>query len=157
VGKVSAGIVGHRWRGDELEVLLVHPGGPLWVRKDEGAWSIPKGELDPDEAPADAARRELREETGWEVGDELVPLGTITQKAGKQVHGFGAPLDVDPVSLVSGTFTMEWPRGSGQIREFPEVDRAAWFDLGEARRRINPAQIPLLERLAAALGARVPW
>jgi predicted NUDIX family NTP pyrophosphohydrolase len=157
VKKVSAGILGHRTVDGRLQVLLVHPGGPLWAHKDDGAWTLPKGELDPGELPEVAARRELREETGWEVGSELRPLGAVTQKSGKVVHGFGAPLEVDPTTLVSGTFSMEWPRGSGRTAEFPEVDRAAWFDLEQARRKVNPAQVALIERLADALGVRVPW
>jgi predicted NUDIX family NTP pyrophosphohydrolase len=156
VKKVSAGILGYRV-DPAFEVLLVHPGGPLWVHKDLGAWSIPKGELDPGERPEVAAVRELKEETGWTVEGPLVPLGTITQKSGKVVHGFAAPLAVDPATLVSGTFPLEWPRGSGRVVQVPEVDRAAWFELAEARRKLNVGQVPLLERLARALGRPVPW
>lgn len=153
MAKVSAGILPYRRVGERVEVLIVHPGGPLWARKDLGAWSIAKGELDPGELPAVCAARELREETGWVVQGPLVPLGTVTQRAGKVVHAFAAPLDVDPATLVSGTFTMEWPRGSGLTRAFPEVDRAAWFDPIEARRRLNPAQAVLVDRLLDAVRA----
>ncbi|MEZ4237530.1 MAG: NUDIX domain-containing protein [Myxococcota bacterium] len=125
--------------------------GPLWARKDHGAWSIAKGELDPGEAPAAAAVRELREETGWVVPGPLLPLGTVQLKSGKVIHGFGAALDVDPATLVSGHFALEWPRGSGLQRSFPEVDRAAWFDPEEAKRRLNPAQGPLVDRLLLAV------
>lgn len=156
--KVSAGILGYRHSAQGLELLLVHPGGPFYTRKDEGHWSIPKGELEPGEDPQRAAVRELQEETGWEVEpQQLVPLGSIVQKGGKTVHGFGAPLDVDPTALRPGLFSMEWPKGSGVLRSFPEVDRAAYFVPVEARRRINAGQVPLIERLLAVLNVPVPW
>src|SRR5262245_19033763 len=112
--RISAGILGWR-RTSMLEVLLVHPGGPLWARLDDGAWTIPKGLVEPDESPEAAAVRELREETGWTVSGELVSLGTIRQKAGKVVHGFAAPLSAEPHTLVSNTFPLEWPPRSGRI------------------------------------------
>lgn len=150
--KVSAGILGWRRRA-ALEVLLVHPGGPFFAKKDAGAWSIPKGLLEAGEAPQDAAVRELREETGWTVDGPLVPLGTVTQKGGKVVHAFAAAMDVDPATMVPGTFTMEWPPASGRQAEFPEVDRAQWFTLDAARAALNEAQAAFLDRLVALLGA----
>lgn len=152
--KVSAGILPVRW-APSLEVLLVHPGGPLWAKRDGGAWSIPKGELDPGEAPEVAAVRELREETGWAVAGPLVPLGTVIQGSGKRVIGFAAALDADPATLVSGTFTMEWPPRSGRTATFPEVDRAAWFSLDAARAAILAAQVPFLDRLAEGAAEQV--
>jgi predicted NUDIX family NTP pyrophosphohydrolase len=157
--KVSAGILGWREGESGLEVLLVHPGGPFFARKDAGAWSIPKGELSEGEEPLSAALRELEEETGWTLPapHEVLPLGTVVQKSGKTVHGFGARLEVDPATLRPGTFSMEWPKGSGVLRSFPEVDRAAYFVPLEAKKRINAGQVPLIERLLVALGAAVPW
>lgn len=149
--KVSAGILPYRWVDDRLEVLIVHPGGPLWAHKDEGAWSLAKGELDPGEIPEIAARRELLEETGWVIAGPLRSLGTVVLKSGKTVHGFAGVLDVDPATLRSGTFQLEWPRGSGLSRAFPEVDRAAWFGPDEAKRRLNSGQAPFVDRLGNAL------
>jgi predicted NUDIX family NTP pyrophosphohydrolase len=154
--KTSAGILPYRHADGGLEVLIVHPGGPLWARKDLGAWSVAKGELDPGEVPEDAARRELLEETGWAVEGPLLALGTVVLLSGKTVHGFAAPLDVDPTTLRSGTFRLEWPRRSGQSRTFPEVDRAAWFAPDEAKRRLNVGQAPLVDRLVDKLGPPVP-
>ena len=133
-----------------VEVLLVHPGGPFWARKDAGAWSIPKGEHTDDEDPLAAARREFAEELGHPAPDgEAVPLGEVRQKAGKVVTAWAVEGDLDPATVVSNTFTIEWPRGSGLLREFPEVDRAEWFDLEEAAVRILEVQRPLLDALAA--------
>lgn len=148
----SAGILLYRGSGSALEVLLVHPGGPLWARRDDGAWSIPKGEYEPGEDPLAAARREFAEELGVEAprGSPLA-LGEVRQKAGKLVSAFALAGELDPGAIVSNMFTLEWPPRSGRMREFPEVDRAEWFELAQARRRINPAQAELLERLAAAL------
>jgi len=147
----SAGIVLYRQPGPE--VLLVHPGGPLWARRDTGAWSIPKGEYSDDEEPAAAARREFTEELGAPVpGGELIDLGEVRQRSGKLVRAFAGPGDLDADEIQSNTFTLEWPPRSGRMREFPEVDRAQWFPLAKARERINPGQVPLLERLEQALG-----
>jgi predicted NUDIX family NTP pyrophosphohydrolase len=159
VKPTSAGILGWREGEGGLEVLLVHPGGPFFARKDAGAWSIPKGELEPGEDPLAAALRELEEETGWTlpVPPEVLSLGTVTQRSGKVVHGFAARLEVDPETIRPGMFSMEWPRGSGVLRSFPEVDRAAYFVPLEAKKRINAGQVPLIERLLVALGAAVPW
>jgi predicted NUDIX family NTP pyrophosphohydrolase len=154
--RIAAGLVLYRRDGDALEVLLAHPGGPLFARRDEGYWSIPKGEPDADE-PLDAvARREFEEETGYPPpAGPLLDLGSITQKGGKVVHAWAAEGDLDPSTAQSNTFEMEWPPRSGEVRAFPEIDRVAWFDPPEARARIKYAQIPLLERLEAALGLEV--
>ncbi len=148
--KRSAGILLHRRSGDgALEVLLVHPGGPFWAKKDLGAWSIPKGEYEDGEDALAAARREFAEELGSPAADgELVALGDVRQKSGKVVTAWALEGDIDADAVTSNTFTMEWPPRSGRTREFPEVDRAAWFGLDEARERILPAQAPLLDRLA---------
>jgi predicted NUDIX family NTP pyrophosphohydrolase len=149
----SAGIVLYRRSGPELEVLLVHPGGPLWARRDAGAWSIPKGEYDDDEDPAAAARREFTEELGSPPPDaELIDLGEARQRSGKLVRAWAAPGDLDVSQVRSNTFPLEWPPRSGRISEFPEVDRAQWFTLEQARERINPGQVPLLDRLEQAVG-----
>jgi len=144
----SAGILLHRRNGDELQVLLVHPGGPMWARRDAGAWSIPKGEYEADEDPLTAARREFAEELGTPVphGDVL-DLGEIRQKSGKLVHGWAVEGDLDPERVTSNTCEIEWPPRSGRRIEIPEVDRAEWFDLATAAEKINPAQLELLERL----------
>ena len=137
-------------RDGKLEVLLVHPGGPFWAKRNEGAWSIPKGEVEPGETVLDVARREFEEELGTPPPDgELTPLGTIRQAGGKVVHAWTTHGDLDVTRVQSVPFSMEWPPRSGRMQEFPEVDRAAWFDLDEARRMILPSQLPLLERLAA--------
>jgi predicted NUDIX family NTP pyrophosphohydrolase len=131
------------------EVLLVHPGGPYWASKDAGAWSIPKGEYEDDDARA-CALREFEEELGspLPVDAELVELGSVKLKSGKEITAFAAEGDLDAEAITSNTFTMEWPPRSGRTREFPEVDRAGWFDLDEAREKLNPAQAELLVRLA---------
>jgi predicted NUDIX family NTP pyrophosphohydrolase len=148
----SAGILLYRGAGPSLEVLLVHPGGPLWARRDEGAWSIPKGEYSEDEDALGAARREFAEELGSPPPDgEPLALGEITQKGGKRVSAFALAGDLDATTITSNTFELEWPPRSGRTRSFPEVDRAQWFGLAQARARINPAQAELLDRLASAL------
>ncbi|GAA1344387.1 NUDIX domain-containing protein [Saccharothrix algeriensis] len=149
-GKISAGILLHRDRGHGLEVLIGHMGGPFWARKDAGAWSIPKGEPDGDEPLQDAARREFAEELGLPVPEgELAPLGEVRQSGGKTVHAWALRGDLDPERVVPGTFELEWPRGSGVLRRFPEVDRVAWFPLAEAAGKLVTAQRVLLDRLAA--------
>jgi predicted NUDIX family NTP pyrophosphohydrolase len=149
VAKRSAGLLLHRRREGALEVLLVHPGGPLWAKRDLGAWSIPKGEIDAAEDPLAAARREVEEETGLRAEGPFEALGSIRQRGGKVVWAWAAPAEFDPAALRSGTFELEWPPRSGRRARFPEVDRAAWFALDEARRRILPGQAPLLDRLEA--------
>jgi predicted NUDIX family NTP pyrophosphohydrolase len=152
VSRMSAGILLYRRAGGELEVLLVHPGGPLWARRDLGVWSIPKGELGEGEEPLAAARREFAEELGREVpSGPVLGLGEVRQRGGKRVVAFAVQGELDPDRIVSNTFEMEWPPRSGVRRTFPEVDRAQWFALAQARARINPAQVPLLERLASAV------
>ena len=145
--KRSAGVLLYRTRADALEVLLVHPGGPYWAKKDLGAWTIPKGEIDDGEDAQAAARRELAEETGLEVCGELIALAPIRQKSGKTVFAWAARADCDPAAIRSNTFWMEWPPRSGRQQEFPEVDRAAWFGMEEARLKVLPAQVPLLAEL----------
>jgi predicted NUDIX family NTP pyrophosphohydrolase len=153
-GRKSAGLLLFRGAGAELEVLLVHPGGPFWATRDLGAWSIPKGECEDGEDPRATARREFAEELGNPAPDgEAIELGEVRQKAGKTVLAWGIAGDLDPEQITSNTFTMEWPPRSGRSQEFPEVDRAGWFGLGEARERINPAQVALLERLREAVAA----
>jgi predicted NUDIX family NTP pyrophosphohydrolase len=147
----SAGILLHRDAGGGIEVLLVHPGGPFWARRDAGVWSIPKGEYSDGEDPLDAARREFAEELGSRAPDgDPADLGEIRQKSGKVVHGWALAGDLDPVTIQSNTFTVEWPPRSGRMTEFPEVDRAEWFGLDRAREKINPAQAAFLDRLAEA-------
>ena len=150
--KTSAGILLYR-RGASLEVLLVHPGGPFWARRDAGVWSIPKGELDDDEEPLPAARREFEEELGTAPpGDAAaLDLGEITQKSGKRVRVFAFEGDLDTGSIVSNTFRIEWPPRSGRMRDFPEVDRAGWFGLEEAREKLVSGQAELLDRLQEAI------
>jgi predicted NUDIX family NTP pyrophosphohydrolase len=152
VAATSAGILPFRQGRESLEVLLVHPGGPFWAKKDAGAWSIPKGEVDPGEEPRACALRELEEELGSALGltvEQLVALGSIRQKSGKRVECWAAEADFDPAELHSNTFSIEWPPRSGTQREFPEVDRAEWLPLEAARPKINPAQAELLDRLVA--------
>ena len=145
----SAGLLLFRTHEGRLEVFLVHPGGPFWRNKDLGAWSIPKGECKPGEDPLGAARREFHEETGFDVAGPFTALAPVRQAGGKTVQAWAAEADIDPARIVSNTFTMEWPPRSGRQQEFPEVDRAAWFPLEEARLRILPRQAPLLDQLVA--------
>jgi len=147
----SAGILLYR-RNGALEVLLVHPGGPFWARKDLGAWSIPKGEYEEGDDPLAAALRELEEETGHRLeATDLLELGRIRQRGGKLLTAWAAQGDLDASAITSNTFTMEWPPRSGRRREFPEVDRAGWFDLPAAREKLLAAQTELLDRLVSAL------
>jgi predicted NUDIX family NTP pyrophosphohydrolase len=149
--KHSAGLVVHRRRNGALEVLLVHPGGPFWAKKDLGAWSIPKGEFDPAEVsdPLLVARREFEEETGRPIAGEFVPLKEIRQRGGKIVQAWAVEGDLDVSQVKSNSFTMEWPPRSGKVRSFPEVDRAEWFPIAEAKDRILQSQRGLLEQLEA--------
>lgn len=144
----SAGLLLHRRRAGELEVLLVHPGGPAWAQRDLGAWSIPKGEYEPAEDALAAARREFEEELGLPVPEGPVEdLGEIRQRAGKRVRAWALAGDLDVSNIASNTIPFEWPPRSGKIIEIPEVDRADWFALAEAREKINVGQLPLLDRL----------
>jgi len=148
--KHSAGILLFRRNGGEAEFLLVHPGGPFWARKDAGAWTIPKGQVEAEEEPRACAIRELEEELGPAPvldPEQLIELGSIKQKAGKVVEAWAAEAEFDPATLASNTFSMEWPPRSGNEQDFPEVDRAGWFDLDSARKKILPAQAELLDRL----------
>ena len=145
----SAGLLMYRRSGGILEVLLVHPGGPFWMKKDAGAWSIPKGEYGTGEEALAAAAREFQEETGLVARGPYTPLTPIRQQGGKVVEAWAFEGDCDAESLKSTTFSLEWPRGSGRRQEFPEVDRAGWFGLDEARRKILPAQAALLDELAS--------
>ena len=148
---VSAGLLLFRRRGAALEVLLAHPGGPFWERRDAGAWTIPKGVVGNGEDLLEAARREFAEETGARPDGPFTALGSIRQKAGKTVHAWAAEGDLDPATLVSNVMSAEWPPRSGRRVTFPEVDRCEWFSPAEARVRINPAQIELIDRLEALL------
>jgi predicted NUDIX family NTP pyrophosphohydrolase len=146
--KESAGLLLFRRRQGAIEVFLVHPGGPLWAKKDLGAWSIPKGELAGGEDLLSAAYREFSEETGVVLGEGTpLPLGNVRQKAGKVVYAWALEGDLDPDRIRSNIFTMEWPPRSGVLVEFPEIDRGAWFDLETAGMRLNPAQREFLDRL----------
>ncbi len=149
--RTSAGLLLYRTSEGRLEVLLVHPGGPFWANKDLGAWSIPKGEANEEEDLFVAARREFREETGFSAEGPTFALGHLRQRRDKTVYAWAVRSDFDPGRLHSNTFEIEWPRGSGETRSFPEVDRAAWFDLAEARRRIVPGQVGFLDALVAYL------
>ena len=150
--KASAGILLFRERAGRLEVLLAHPGGPYWAKKDAGAWTIPKGEIAEDEEPLAAARREFEEETGARVEGEPLPLTPRRQPGGKLVHAWAMRGDLDPAAVRSITFTMEWPPRSGRQQAFPEVDRAAWFRLPDARGKILKGQAPFLDELERLLG-----
>jgi predicted NUDIX family NTP pyrophosphohydrolase len=151
VTKISAGILPYRSTDRGLEVLLVHPGGPFWARRDLGSWSLAKGLCAPGEEPFDAALREFAEETGHTPRGDFLPLGSHRQPGGKLVHAWAVALDWDPALLECNTFEMEWPRGSGRLQRFPEVDRAAWFGVEEAARRILPGQRPFIEELKQRL------
>jgi len=149
----SAGILLHRRREGGTEVLLVHPGGPFWAKRDHGAWSIPKGEYGAEEDALAAARREFEEELGVPPPDgPALELGEVRQKGGKLVRAWALEGDLDPTAIVSNTCPVEWPPRSGRWIEVPEVDRAQWFSLDQARERINPAQAALLDRLDAGAG-----
>ncbi|HYB93494.1 MAG TPA: NUDIX domain-containing protein [Vicinamibacterales bacterium] len=149
--KQAAGILLYRRRPSGIEVLLAHPGGPLWARKDFGAWTLPKGQFTDAELPLDAARREFEEEMGSAPQGEFVALGTVKQPSGKIIHAWAAEADFDVTTVKSNLFQMEWPPKSGRMSEFPEVDRAGWFSIEEARLKILKGQAPFLDRLLALL------
>lgn len=151
MSKKSAGLLPYRRRQGRVEVFLVHPGGPLWAKKDQGAWSIAKGEYGADEDPLTAARREFQEETGFAARGEVFPLTPRRQASGKIISVWAIEMDLDPTALRSNTFQLIWPPQAGQVQEFPEVDRAAWFDLATAQEKIHPGQRGFLEELATRL------
>ncbi|WP_328603849.1 NUDIX domain-containing protein [Amycolatopsis sp. NBC_00345] len=152
VAKRSAGLLLFRRQDHEVEVLLGHMGGPFWAKKDAAAWSLPKGELEPDEEPEAAARREFTEELGLPApGGEYRPLGDVKQSGGKVVTAWAVEGDLDPAAVVPGTFEMEWPPRSGRQQEFPEMDRVEWFGLAAAREKLLKGQLPLLDRLVELL------
>jgi predicted NUDIX family NTP pyrophosphohydrolase len=151
--KRSAGLLMYRGAGARLELLLVHPGGPFWAKKDLGAWSIPKGEYAGDEDPLAVAQREFEEETGSAPRGKFRPLGEVVQAGGKRVSAWAVEGDFDPAALVSNTFVTEWPPRSGRKRLFPEVDRAAWFSSAEARQKILAGQRPFIDRLVKLLAS----
>lgn len=153
--KRSAGILLFRFRAEAPQILLVHPGGPYWAKRDRGAWTIPKGEYEEGELARDCALRELREELGAAPDldvEALIDLGSVRQKSGKVVEAWAAQAEFDPAALSSNTFALEWPPHSGAERQFPEVDRAEWFDPERGREKILPAQAELIERLLDHLG-----
>lgn len=152
---VSAGLLLFRRTTGALEVFLAHPGGPFWARRDDGAWTIPKGAVDEGETLIDGACREFREETGMEPSGPFIELGSVKQKAGKTVHAWAWEGDADPAAIVSNETKSEWPRGSGRWITFPEVDRCAWFTPDVARTKMNPAQAEFVERLTVILSDRV--
>ena len=152
----SAGILLYRWRAGRLELYIAHPGGPLWASRDAGAWTIPKGEIESGEDAREAAIREFEEEIGVRLRGPFLALGTVRQKAGKQVEAWACEGDAEPGAGGSSTVSMEWPRGSGRRIAFPEIDRAEWFDTAEARRRLNPAQAAFVDRLEALLHIPAP-
>lgn len=149
--KASAGLLLYRRRGD-IEIFLVHPGGPFWAKKDAGSWSLPKGEFEEGDDPLEAAKRELTEETGFTVDGEFRPLAPVRQPSGKVIYAWAIEGDCDPSQLRSNLFSLEWPPKSGQMQKFPEVDRAAWFNIPEARKRITAGQAGFIEQLANDLG-----
>src|SRR5262245_3665404 len=150
--KESAGLLLFRRRNGQIEVLLAHPGGPFWVKRDEGAWTIPKGGLHPGETALDAAIREFTEETGFKVSGPFIPLGDVTLKSGKRVLAWAVEGDCDPALLISNTTTVEWPPRSGKRMTIPEVDKVNFFSIADARVAINPAQALLLDRLVENQG-----
>ena len=150
--RVSAGLLMYRISSGSAQVLLAHPGGPFFRNKDEGAWSIPKGEVEPDEDVLAAAQREFAEETGLKPSGPFAALTPVKQSGGKTVHAWAFEGDCDPTTIVSNTFTMEWPPRSGRQVEFPEIDRCEFFDLTTARQKINPAQVSLIDELEEMLG-----
>ncbi len=156
MARKSAGLLMYRIRAGQIEVLLVHPGGPFWTQKDEGAWSIPKGEFTDEEPPLDAARREFQEETGFPPSGTFRPLAPIKQAGGKIVHAWAVEGDLDATAIRSNTFCIEWPPRSGQRREFPEVDRAEWFAIPAARERILAGQRGFLDELERSVATGGP-
>jgi predicted NUDIX family NTP pyrophosphohydrolase len=152
--KKSAGILLYRFRDEKLEVLLVHPGGPFWAKKDLGAWSIPKGEFEENEQPFEAAKREFAEELGTPISGEYIALTPVKQKSGKLIYAFAMQKDFDTLNFKSNFFQMEWPPKSGLMKEFPEVDKAEWYDFETAKQKLNPAQSQIIDELVNKLVIR---
>lgn len=152
MAKTSAGLILYRMQSGQLEVLLVHPGGPFWSKKDEGAWFVPKGELNVGEEPLAGAKREFEEETGLKPEGEFLALGSVKQKSGKTIVAWAFEGDCDPSSIKSNTFTIEWPPKSGRQQEFPEIDRAGFFTVTQAKAKMHPVEYPLVLRLHELLG-----
>lgn len=153
MSRKSAGLLAYRCRGSLVEVLLVHPGGPYWARKDDGAWSIPKGEFT-EEEPLEAAKREFTEETGFQAIGPYRPLTPIRQPSGKLIHAWAFEGDFDPAAIRSNTFPLEWPPGSGMEKEFPEVDRAGWFPIEKARGKITRGQTGFIDEVERLMGIK---
>jgi predicted NUDIX family NTP pyrophosphohydrolase len=149
--KKAAGILLYRQNGSSFEVLLIHPGGPFWAKKDAGAWSIPKGEISENEDPLMAAQREFHEETGFSVQGPFISIGSVKQSSGKVVQAWACKGNVDASAIQSNSFNLEWPPHSGKYQDFPEADRAEWFSLTQARKKILKVQLPLLENLEQLL------
>lgn len=148
----SAGLLLYRFTAGRLQVLLVHPGGPFWAHKDAGAWTLPKGLCEIDESMLEAAQREFKEETGFTATGPFIPLGELRQPGGKIVHAWAVEQDIDAAAIASNHFSLEWPRNSGVVRNYPEIDRGQWFSVAEARTKILPGQAAFLDRLVEWLG-----
>jgi len=147
----SAGILLYRFKDGQLQVMLVHPGGPFWKKKDKGAWSIPKGICEEGEASVEAAKREFKEETGFDIDGKFIDLGELKQSSGKIVHAWAVEGDLDTTKIKSNTFQIEWPKGSGKIREYPEIDKGEWFSIDIAKEKIVKGQKEFLDRLLEKL------
>lgn len=147
MSKHSSGILLYKFNNEKLEVMLVHPGGPFWARKDKGAWSIPKGLLEENENPLEAAKREFKEETGFDIDGEFISLGELQQPSKKIVHAWAIEMDLDATRIRSNTFTLEWPKNSGKIQEYPEIDKGDWFDIKQAKKKILIGQISFIDSL----------
>jgi predicted NUDIX family NTP pyrophosphohydrolase len=148
----SGGILLYKFVEGRLQVMLAHPGGPFWAKKDAGSWSIPKGQLNDDEEPLAAAKREFNEETGHAIEGNFIALGDLKQHSGKIVHAWAIESDLDVATINSNTFSLEWPKKSGKVKEYPEIDRAAWFDVNDAKLKILKGQAGFLDRLIAMIG-----
>ena len=151
MAKKSAGILLYRFQNKNLEVFLVHPGGPFWAKKDDGAWSIPKGEFEDDEEPLTAAKREFEEETGLKISGGFIELNPVKQKGGKMVYAWAVEGNMDPAKIKSNNFEIEWPPGSGKMKAFPEIDNAEWFNMNNAKKKIIEAQSSFIEDLESKL------
>lgn len=149
--KTSAGILFYKYFDNELKVFLVHPGGPYWNNKDLYSWSIPKGEIEPEESPKAAALREVMEETGILAGGDLIPLSPLKQKSGKVIYAWASEQDIEASRIASNSFELEWPPKSGQLKSFPEIDKADWFSIVTAKEKIHPGQLAWIDELVGIL------